>query len=65
MTEAPTLVLGATGGQGGAVADALLANGARVRAMVRQPTEPKALRLAERGVEVLAGSLDDHSALDS
>ena len=63
MTEAPTLVLGATGGQGGAVADALLANGVRVRAMVRRPTEPKAQRLAERGVEVVAGSLDDRSAL--
>ena len=52
MAEAPILVLGATGGQGGAVADALLARGARVRAMVRRPAEPKANRLAERGVEV-------------
>ena len=63
MAEAPILVLGATGGQGGAVADALLARGARVRAMVRRPAEPKARRLAERGVEVLAGSLGDRSAL--
>ena len=63
MAEAPILVLGATGGQGGAVADALLARGARVRAMVRRPAEPKARRLAERGVEVLAGSLGDSSAL--
>ena len=55
--------MGATGGQGGAVTDALLANGVRVRAMVRRPTEPKARRLAERGVEVVAGSLDDRSAL--
>jgi uncharacterized protein YbjT (DUF2867 family) len=63
MAEAPILVLGATGGQGGAVADALLARGARVRAMVRRPAEPKARRLAERGIEVLAGSLGDRSAL--
>lgn len=30
--------------------------------MVRPPAEPKAWRLAERGVEVLAGSLGDRSA---
>ena len=65
MTAAPTLVLGATGGQGGAVADALLAHGAQVRAMVRRPAEPRAVRLTERGVEVLAGSLDDRAALDA
>jgi uncharacterized protein YbjT (DUF2867 family) len=64
MAEAPILVLGATGGQGGAVVDALLARVARVRAMVRRPdAETKARRLADRGVEVLAGSLDDRSAL--
>jgi uncharacterized protein YbjT (DUF2867 family) len=63
MAGLPILVLGATGGQGGAVADALLAHGERVRAMVRRPDEPKARHLAERGVEVLAGSLDDPTAL--
>jgi uncharacterized protein YbjT (DUF2867 family) len=63
MAELPILVLGATGGQGGAVADALLAHGARVRVMVRRPGEPKAWRLAVRGVEVLSGSLDDRAAL--
>lgn len=61
--ESPTLVLGATGGQGGAVADALLARGARVRAMVRRPGKPSVGRLSERGVEVVVGSLDDRSAL--
>jgi uncharacterized protein YbjT (DUF2867 family) len=63
MAGLPILVLGATGGQGGAVADALLARGARVRVMVRQPGEPRASRLAECGVEVLAGLLDDRTAL--
>jgi uncharacterized protein YbjT (DUF2867 family) len=63
MAGLPILVLGATGGQGGAVADALLTSGARVRAMVRRPDEPRARRLAERDVEVLAGSLDDRTAL--
>ena len=59
----PTLVLGATGGQGGAVADALLARGARVRALVRQPDKPSARRLSERGVEAIVGTLDDRDAL--
>jgi uncharacterized protein YbjT (DUF2867 family) len=63
MGEQPILVLGATGGQGGAVAAALLDGGVRVRAMVRRPGEPRARRLAERGVEVVGGSLDDRSAL--
>jgi uncharacterized protein YbjT (DUF2867 family) len=63
MTDGPTLVLGATGGQGGAVADALLQRGARVRAMVRRPDQPPARRLLDLGVDVVAGSLDDPAAL--
>ncbi|OBF96666.1 NmrA family transcriptional regulator [Mycobacterium sp. 852014-52450_SCH5900713] len=59
----PFLVLGATGGQGGAVASALLALGAPVRAMVRRPDAPSVRRLHERGVEIVVGSLDDHNAL--
>ena len=62
-TESTTLVLGATGGQGGAVTDALLARGARVGAMVRRPDEPSVRRLSERGVEAVVGSLDDPIAL--
>ncbi|MBV8346638.1 MAG: NmrA/HSCARG family protein [Mycolicibacterium sp.] len=62
-SEAPTLVLGATGGQGGAVADALLARGVRVRALVRRPDAPSVQRLRERGVEAVVGALDDSSAL--
>jgi len=61
--ERPILVLGATGGQGGAVAAALLARGARVRAMVRRPEEPAVQRLTERGVEAVGGSLDDAASL--
>ena len=61
--ESPILVLGATGGQGGAVTAALLARQARVRAMVRRPGEPSVQRLTERGVEVMVGSLDDRAAL--
>ncbi|OBK51355.1 NmrA/HSCARG family protein [Mycobacterium kubicae] len=62
-TESPILVLGATGGQGGAVASALLARGAQVRALVRRPDGPSVLRLSERGVEAVVGSLDDRAAL--
>jgi uncharacterized protein YbjT (DUF2867 family) len=62
-SESPTLVLGATGGQGGAVADALLARGARVRALVRRPDEPSVRRLTQRGVQAVVGSLDDRVAL--
>ena len=63
MPADPILVLGATGGQGGAVVDALLARGARVRALVRDPQSPRARRLAARGVEAVAGALDDRSSL--
>jgi uncharacterized protein YbjT (DUF2867 family) len=55
--------LGATGGQGGAVVGALLARGARVRALVRRPDKPSVRRLTQRGVEAVAGSLDDRTAL--
>jgi uncharacterized protein YbjT (DUF2867 family) len=63
VVESPILVLGATGGQGGAVVDALIARGARVRAMVRRPGERSAVALIARGGEVVAGSLDDRAAL--
>jgi uncharacterized protein YbjT (DUF2867 family) len=57
------LVLGATGGQGGAVVSSLLGHGARVRALVRRPDTPSVRRLGERGVETVVGSLDDRIAL--
>ena len=63
MTDRPILVLGATGGQGGAVAEALLDRARPVRAMVRRPDAPSARGLADRGVDVVAGSLDDRAAL--
>ena len=63
MADEPILVLAATGGQGSAVTDALLALGAPVRALVRDPRQGPARRLADRGVEVVAGSLDDRASL--
>jgi uncharacterized protein YbjT (DUF2867 family) len=62
-TDAPVLVLGATGGQGGAVVGELLARGLRVRALVRRLDAPSVQRLSERGVEAVVGSLDDRSSL--
>lgn len=62
-SEWPVLVLGATGGQGGAVVDALLAAGRPVRAALRSPGSGSARRLEERGVQIVPGSLDDRAAL--
>src|ERR1700739_1562126 len=59
----PILVLGATGGQGGAVANALLAHEMPVRVMVRRPAEPRGRSLAGRGADGVGGSLDDPIAL--
>ncbi|HEU5259950.1 MAG TPA: NmrA/HSCARG family protein [Gemmatimonadales bacterium] len=57
------LVSGATGQQGGAVARELLARGHAVRAMTRKPDSPAAQALAQRGVEVIKGDLDDPASL--
>ncbi|WP_338748959.1 NmrA/HSCARG family protein [Janibacter alittae] len=61
--QQPVLVLGATGGQGGAVVDALLDHGLPVRALVRDPAKDSARRLQDRAVEVVAGSLDERDSL--
>lgn len=63
MADDPILVLGATGGQGSAVTDTLLERGAPVRALVRDPASDRARRLATRGVETVAGDLDDRASL--
>src|SRR5258708_38823510 len=53
------LVVGATGKQGGAVAQHLLGAGMLVRALTRNPDKPAARTLADRGAEVVAGDLGD------
>jgi len=63
MDTRPYAVLGATGKQGGAVARALTAGGAPVRAVVRDPGSPAARRLHETGVELVRGTLEDVDAL--
>ncbi|MEV7391081.1 NmrA/HSCARG family protein [Streptomyces sp. NPDC091215] len=56
-------VLGATGGQGGAVVSTLLDSGQRVRAVVRNPVGARAQALEELGVEVVRGDLRDVPSL--
>ncbi|MHA5052612.1 NmrA/HSCARG family protein [Streptomyces sp. SD15] len=56
-------VLGATGGQGGAVLRALQAGGHEVRAVVRDPDSARARAVRVRGVEVVPGDLGDASSL--
>jgi nucleoside-diphosphate-sugar epimerase len=46
------LVTGATGKQGGAVVEALLARGHQVRALTRSAASPAANRLRQQGVEI-------------
>ena len=57
------LVTGATGQQGGAVVQALLARGHRVRGLTRNALSASAQRLAARGVEVAAGDFTDYDSL--
>ncbi|HEY9677579.1 MAG TPA: NmrA/HSCARG family protein [Drouetiella sp.] len=57
------LVTGATGAQGGAVAQSLLARGKTVRALVRDPNKDAAKALQDRGVELAVGSYDDSESL--
>ena len=53
------LVTGATGGQGGAVARRLHADGWTVRALVRDPGTRPAEELRTLGIELVTGDLDD------
>ena len=62
-TLPPVLVLGATGGQGGAVAAALIRAGRPVRALVRDPAAPAARRLAAAGAQLATGDFTDPGAL--
>ena len=57
------LVTGATGRQGGAVVDELLARGYTVRGMTRKPDGKKAVQLKEKGVEVVKGDYGDPDSL--
>ncbi|MFE5948693.1 NmrA/HSCARG family protein [Streptomyces sp. NPDC056480] len=57
------LVTGATGGQGGAVARALIGRGWAVRALVRDPDQGRARDLELLGAELAVGDMDDLNSL--
>lgn len=58
-------VFGGTGQQGGSVIDALLAQGADVRALVRSTTSDRAQDLAARGVTLTHTDIDDPASLEA
>ncbi len=60
--DSVTLVVGATGNLGGRVVKSLLTRGKRVRALVREGTDPS--RLAAQGVEIVRGDMLDRASLD-
>src|SRR3954470_20306927 len=57
------LVFGATGQQGGSVADALLKAGWSVRALVRDLASKKSTALRDAGVETVQGDFSDSASL--
>ena len=57
------LITGAAGQHGGAIARALAGQGFKLRAMTRKPDRTAAKALAERGVEIAPGDLDDPASL--
>ncbi|MBF4999956.1 NmrA/HSCARG family protein [Nocardia sp. BSTN01] len=67
MTTAatPVLVTGATGRQGGATARALLAQGTPVRALVRDPSTPRARAVEELGASLFVGDLTEPVTLEA
>ncbi|PPJ17602.1 NmrA family transcriptional regulator [Nocardia nova] len=62
--EQVVFVIGATGQQGGAVADRLLADGWQVRVLTRRPDSDRARSLAQAGAQVIAGTLEDPATID-
>jgi uncharacterized protein YbjT (DUF2867 family) len=63
MTDRTLLITGATGKQGGATIRALAGSGFRLRAMTRKPESDAALALANSGIEIVKGDLDDADSL--
>src|SRR5499433_922168 len=58
-SDETVLVTGATGRQGGAVISHMLPKGWKLRALTRNPDRHEAQSLAQRGVEVIKGDLED------
>ncbi|WP_419884473.1 NmrA/HSCARG family protein [Paenibacillus sp. B-A-8] len=59
------LVTGATGLQGGAVANEALKQGFKVRILVRDENSTKAQALIQKGAEAVVGNFDDTSSLEN
>jgi len=57
------LITGATGNQGGAVAEALRGSGFKLRGLTRRPDSEGAEALARHGVDIVKGDLDDEATL--
>jgi nucleoside-diphosphate-sugar epimerase len=55
----PVLVTGTTGKQGGAVVRHMLAHGWRLRALTRDAGSRAAKAMANKGVEIVRGDLED------
>ena len=62
-SERTILITGATGKQGGAVIRALMGKGFHLRAMTRKTDSAAAIELANTGVELVRGDLDDAASL--
>lgn len=58
------LVTGATGSQGGALANRLLSAGYAIRALTRKPEGAAARALAAKGAEIVQGDLDDAASVE-
>src|SRR6516162_8293842 len=65
MSMPKTLVVGATGKQGGAIARLLLERGHPIRALTRRPDAPAARALAEAGAEIARGDTTVRAELDA
>src|SRR5262245_54866254 len=63
-TDKTVLVTGATGRQGGAVIRHMLPKGWKLRALTRNPASRSAEDLADQGVEVAQGDLEDPASLE-
>ncbi len=59
------LVFGATGQQGGSVANALQSKGWRVKALVRNTNTDKSEALAAQGIELVRGDLADIQSIQA
>src|SRR6201982_3722975 len=64
MTSKRTiLITGVTGQQGGAVVQALHGSGFHLRGLTRKPDSERAVALAQQGIEIVKGDLDDEATL--